>query len=195
MTYNHLLSLIGSKRWQDLDDNGKRKASKKEIGKAREAARAVLGSPDYQLPERGAPPDNNDEWGDFADAADDAGSGDEWAEFEDVGQRDVVSAIKQKIPGVGITSGFRTPEYQEDMRRRGYKPARNSAHLEGSALDLTPPAGMSVDELMQKVKAIEPDAYMLWHDGHLHVEFPDWNGAPAMGNARSAGVRNPVVAR
>lgn len=35
-----------------------------------------------------------------------------------------------------ITSGFRTPEYQKDLTRRGYKTARNSAHLKGLAADI-----------------------------------------------------------
>jgi zinc D-Ala-D-Ala carboxypeptidase len=35
-----------------------------------------------------------------------------------------------------ITSGFRTPEYHKDLTRRGYKTARNSAHLKGLAADI-----------------------------------------------------------
>ena len=45
----------------------------------------------------------------------------------------VYDDLKRTIPGVRFTSGFRTPEYQADMRRRGYNPASNSGHLDGSA--------------------------------------------------------------
>jgi hypothetical protein len=33
---------------------------------------------------------------------------------------------------------------------------------------------------------------MLTEGDHLHVSFPDWQGAPAIGGAAAAGVRNPV---
>ena len=35
-----------------------------------------------------------------------------------------------------ITSGYRTKEYQADLRKRGYPTARNSAHLSGFAADI-----------------------------------------------------------
>tara|TARA_R110000787_G_scaffold229849_1_gene337412 strand:- start:54 stop:425 length:372 start_codon:yes stop_codon:yes gene_type:complete len=35
-----------------------------------------------------------------------------------------------------ITSGFRTPEYNIDLKKRGYAVARNSSHLKGLAADI-----------------------------------------------------------
>jgi hypothetical protein len=81
------------------------------------------------------------------------------------------------------------------MRRRGYKPARNSAHLDGSALDMLPPPGKSLGWLRGAVAKAEPDARLLVHDGHLHAMFPGWFGAPVLGGARSAGLSNPVAGK
>jgi hypothetical protein len=114
---------------------------------------------------------------------------------EAIPQRDVIGNLQSAIPGVRLTSGFRTPEYQADMRRRGYKPASNSAHLDGSALDLLPPPGKSLGWLRREVARLEPDARLLVHDGHLHATIPGWYGAPAIGGARSAGLSNPVAGR
>jgi len=36
-----------------------------------------------------------------------------------------------------ITSGFRTPSYQEELKRRGYKVSETSAHLDGWAADIS----------------------------------------------------------
>jgi len=35
-----------------------------------------------------------------------------------------------------ITSGFRTPEYNLDLKRRGYSVAKYSAHMQGLAADI-----------------------------------------------------------
>jgi uncharacterized protein YcbK (DUF882 family) len=35
-----------------------------------------------------------------------------------------------------ITSGFRTKSHHEDLTKRGYKTIKNSAHLEGKAVDV-----------------------------------------------------------
>jgi hypothetical protein len=39
------------------------------------------------------------------------------------------------IPFV-ITSGYRTQDYHDELTRRGYKTAQNSAHLKGCAADI-----------------------------------------------------------
>ena len=36
-----------------------------------------------------------------------------------------------------ITSGFRTPSYQQDLKKRGYKVSETSAHLDGWAADIS----------------------------------------------------------
>lgn len=213
LTYNNLLSLIGSESYSGLDDAGKRRAAGRAIREARETARSVLDDPDYPLPAKGAgatdafqeylandpfsdfPREGGEaagEWDAFPQEQAEQAPEDEWGDFPEAGQRDVMGAIQQAIPGVRVTSGFRTREYQEDMRRRGYSPAQNSAHLDGSALDLVPPSGMSMQELARRVQQVEPEAYVLNEGDHLHVEFPDYFAAPALGGARAAGVRNPA---
>jgi hypothetical protein len=109
------------------------------------------------------------------------------------GGRNVYGDLQSAIPGVRYTSGYRTPEYQEQMRRRGYKPAWNSAHLDGSALDMLPPPGKSMNWLKGQVRKYDPEAKLLIHDGHLHATFPGYFGAPVLGGARSTGMRNPLA--
>lgn len=201
LTYNRLLGLIGSEDYTNMDDAAKRKAAAKAIASARKSARELLKVQDFKLPARGEVADGNDPWGAFPDAGrassarSGGAAGDAWGNFPDAEQRDVLGTLQRAVPGVSITSGFRTPEYQNDMRRRGYTPAKDSAHLDGSALDLVPPAGMSMRQLMERVQAVEPGARMLPEGDHLHVTFPDWQGAPALGGAATAGVRNPVGSR
>lgn len=202
LTYNRLFGLIGSEDYRGMSDDARRKAAKKAIRDARKTARGLINDPDYPLPAKGAQEafsafpaaqSSADPFADFPDAGE--GGSDAFADFPDAPQRDVVGNLQRAIPGVGITSGFRTREYQADMRRRGYKPAENSAHLDGSALDLVPPPGKSMGWLMDRVEGAEPGAYMLPEGDHLHVIFPDWQGAPVLGNARSAGLSNPAGAR
>jgi len=218
LVYNGLFDLIASPSYGKMSDTARRKAAKKVIRDARTTARGVLDDPAYRLPaKRGAPPSarpsrgvqggidydaidvrdggvssSPDDWSEFEEAP--AGGADEWGEFKEVPQRDVVGSLERSIPGVRITSGYRTPEYQADMRRRGYSPAANSTHLDGSALDLAPPPGKSMGWLAKRVLQLEPKARVLNEGDHLHVTFPDWYGAPAIGGAAAAGLRNPVAA-
>ncbi len=172
-----------------MDDAGRRRAAKKAIRDARETARGHLDDTGYELPAKGTgaetmwpgegrgTPANGESWPGqpVAPAAQEPWPG------QPVAQRDVMGSLEQAIPGVGITSGFRSAEYQADMRRRGYKPAANSRHLDGSALDLTPPAGKSMGWLAAQVRRVEPEASVLDEGDHLHVVFPEWNGAPMLG--------------
>lgn len=104
---------------------------------------------------------------------------------------DVYNRLRESIEGVTITSGFRDEAYQADMRRRGYSPASNSGHLDGSSLDLLPPPGKSMDWLKQRVRSLYPNAKLLNEGDHLHSTFPGWYGAPTLGNAKASGLRNP----
>lgn len=198
LSYNALSELIDSSGWQQMTDTQRRKAATKAVAAARKVARGQIGNPDYRLPEkRGGQSVQtalSNEWDAFDDAPP-AAERDPWAAFNDAPQQDIVGTLQTAIPGVRFTSGYRTPEYQEDMRRRGYKPAYNSGHLDGSALDMLPPPGKSFDWLTKKVRQQYPDARLLVHDGHLHATFPDWNGAPVFGGARDAGVINPARGR
>jgi len=111
----------------------------------------------------------------------------------EAGGRNVYADLLTFLPAENITSGFRTPEYQAEMKRRGYHPADNSRHLDGSAFDLVPPAGKSMGWLQARLKAYDPQARFYPEGDHLHVSFPGYYGAPAIGGARKAGLRNPLM--
>lgn len=203
LSYNGLSSLFASPEYEAMADSGKRKAAGDVVRRARMAARGLLDDDSYQIPAKGAPVAFDEGKPRF-----DSGKGPSWPGKAEGGakpaqqwpgqrakSRDVIGKLKGAIPGVGIQSGYRTPEYQADMRSRGYTPAQNSRHLDGSALDLTPPPGKSMAWLMAQVRRLEPDAYLLNEGDHLHVEFSDWFGAPAFGGAKTAGLQNPMEAQ
>ena len=77
------------------------------------------------------------------------------------------------------------------MKKTPNKPASNSGHLDGSALDMLPPPGKSLDWLKSAVRKAQPEARLLVHDGHLHATFPGYWGAPVLGGAKGAGLKNP----
>lgn len=177
--YSGISQLVRSERWRSLDDEGKQKAVGKIVDAARKSARAEMVRDGSNAPQ----------WP--GEAAGGAKPAEQWP-GQEMPQPDVVGDLEARIPGVGITSGFRSKAYQEDMRRRGYRPAQNSAHLTGSALDLVPPAGKSMNWLKGQIKRYRRDAVLLDEGDHLHVTFPDWYGAPAIGGAKAAGLNNPV---
>ncbi|KZY55407.1 hypothetical protein A3736_01910 [Erythrobacter sp. HI0063] len=197
LTYNSLLGLIASDQYQRLDDGGKSKAAKKAITAARKAARGVLDDMTYALPARGASgslpsfnqPSPSRSGPSISDDIPPPPPG-FTVEGESAGVN-VFRDLQQAIPGVRITSGYRSPEYQADMRRRGYRPAANSRHLDGGALDLAPPPGKSMSWLGARVREAYPDAKVLNEGDHIHAEFPGYYGAPVLGGARSAGLTNP----
>lgn len=196
-TYNSLLGLIGSERYAGMSDDGKRKAAQKAIAGARKVARRLLDDPDYPLPERGGGVPTVPSGPTVPASGSSSRSGDVPPPppgFSEVGASagvNIYRDVQEAIPGVRITSGYRSEEYQADMRRRGYNPARNSAHLDGSALDLTPPPGRSMAWLEREVSSRFPRARVLNERDHVHVTFPGYYGAPPLGGARSAGLRNP----
>ena len=75
---------------------------------------------------------------------------------------------------ITISSGYRTKEYNEDLKKRGYKPAENSVHLTGRAADIKiKGTGLTHDEVVKvaqdlglAVEDIEQTPY------HVHVELP-----------------------
>lgn len=112
-----------------------------------------------------------------------------WNDITDV---DFYTDLQSKIPGVRFTSGYRTKAYQADMRRRGYRPAENSGHLNGSKMDLLPPEGKTMDWLKAEVARHYPYARINPNEGdHADVFFPGYTKAPALGGAVAAGVVNP----
>jgi hypothetical protein len=62
---------------------------------------------------------------------------------------EIFEAIRAGMGGFPITprSAYRTHAYNNELRRRGYKAARRSQHLEGRALDLPAPVQVSTDAL------------------------------------------------
>lgn len=178
MGYESVSQLVRSERWKSLDDEAKQDAVTKIMKTARASAAAEVmgkGSASTEWPGQAVRGKPAEQWPGQA-----------------LAQPDVMGDLERIIPGVGITSGFRSQAYQDDMRRRGYKPADNSAHLDGSALDLVPPPGKSMGWLKAQVKRYRRDAVLLDEGDHLHTIFPDWYGAPAIGGAKAAGLVNPV---
>ncbi|MCK9541580.1 MAG: hypothetical protein M0R03_06060 [Novosphingobium sp.] len=187
--YKALQALTGRPGWQSLTPEAREDAATKAIRQARAEARELL----FGKGAVGAT-DGNDPWAAFKPVGKHPGpkpQADPWADFKQVQQPDLVGELQTAIPGVRFTSGYRTPEYQADMRRRGYNPSTNSSHLDGSALDMLPPPGKSMEWLKGQVRKLRPDARLLIHDGHLHATFPGYYGAPVLGGANSAGIRNP----
>jgi endonuclease YncB( thermonuclease family) len=188
--YAGVTGLISDPAWPAMAADKKRMAVDKVFREATEAAKGAVLFGDV-APQSVTSPAG--EWP-GEPVQDDASSAEQWP-GQAVPQADVVGRLQSSIPGVRFTSGFRTSEYQADMRRRGYKPASNSAHLDGSAIDMLPPPGKSLGWLRSQVARLEPDARLLVHDGHLHATFPGWFGAPVLGGARSAGLSNPVAGK
>lgn len=82
---------------------------------------------------------------------------------------DARSAVQQLVPGVRVTSADRTQADQARLRRQGYRPSDTSFHLQGRALDLTPPAGMSMGELAAKMRRA---GFRVLDEGHhVHVSW------------------------
>lgn len=182
-----LTDLVTSPEWRAMDDEAKEKAAGDVVKNARKVARAQL----FGGAESTTRDTASDAWGDFQEVGKPP-KDDPWSSFKMAPQRDVIGTLTRAIPGIDFTSGFRTRDYQADMRRRGYHPADNSGHLEGASLDLVPPPGKSIGWLAREVRKVEPDARLLPEGDHLHATFPDWFGAPAIGGARSAGLVNPM---
>ena len=171
-----LQELVGSPQWRGLDSEGRQDAAAKVIRDARAAVRAGMFGGTKGAPRKtsAAPPPPPG-----------------FALDGEAGGVNVFADLQRAIPGVRFTSGFRTPEYQEDMRRRGYKPAANSGHLSGSDFDMLPPPGKSLAWLKAAVAKAQPGARLSIHDGHLHGSFPGYYGAPVLGGAKAKGIRNP----
>lgn len=179
-------ALMASPDWAAMPDDAKAKFALKAATAAKAEARGQLS---------GAPPIKSaDPWAAFPSAEKKAAP-DKWSRFGKPENPDIAGDLQRAIPGIGLSSGYRTKEYQADMRRRGYKPADDSAHLDGSSLDLTPPPGKSMDWLRGQVRKLYPQARFLNEGDHLHTTFPGWFGAPVLGGAKAWGIVNPNSGR
>lgn len=70
---------------------------------------------------------------------------------------------------IRVTSGDRTPEYQEQLRRQGHHPAKNSMHLYGKAADIVV-EGMTPKEVAPIAREVGFKGIGIYEDGHLHVD-------------------------
>jgi hypothetical protein len=82
--------------------------------------------------------------------------------------------------GFEANNGYRAPGDIERIRAQGYRPATNSHHNRGDAVDLRHPTLRPAD---QERRARElfgdwPGAEIMFHDGHLHLGLPGWGAAP-----------------
>jgi hypothetical protein len=83
--------------------------------------------------------------------------------------------------GFTLNNGFRTQGDQERIRRQGYSPAPNSAHLRGDAVDLGHPSLSPRAQELRARQLLEAEGWRprtLYHDGHLHVGIDGWGAAP-----------------
>ena len=107
--------------WSDMPDDDKGKAIKKTVTGVRRSVRDSLFS-DLGAPAVPPPPGFNMDQGKDSRPAAALPAG--FKVDGESGGVNVYGDLQRQIPGLQITSGFRTPEYQADMRRRGYHPAR-----------------------------------------------------------------------
>ncbi|MCT2559230.1 thermonuclease family protein [Tsuneonella sp. YG55] len=176
LSHERLTYLVTGPGWSAPDREERTKLAKKTVDVARREVRESLfgGGPDK--PDGGAPPPPQG--------------------FKVVGESagvNVYRDLQEKIPGVQFTSGFRDYEYNQSLKRRGYNAADDSTHMNGDTFDALPPEGKSMGWLRAQVKRNYPEAETLIHDGHLHFRIPGYYGAPPIGGAASAGVRNPLA--
>jgi len=85
-------------------------------------------------------------YGEF-DSPDDIGSGQKYM------NRDFLMLLDRARESAGIpfkiNSGFRTKAYNIDLEKRGYKVAKNSAHLKGLAVDIATPNSSTRFKVLQ----------------------------------------------
>lgn len=78
-------------------------------------------------------------------------------------------AVSQIVPGIRVTNADRTPADTARIRRQGYNPSDTSFHLQGQALDLTPPPGMSMGQLEAKMRQA---GFRVLNEGHhIHISW------------------------
>lgn len=92
--------------------------------------------------------------------------------------------------GFKWTNGFRTPADTQRIRDQGYKPARNSLHLDGDAVDLTHPT-LSPAQQAAKLNEMFADweGYRVLDEGHhRHLQLPKWGAAPGTPGTPNSGL-------
>lgn len=77
---------------------------------------------------------------------------------------------------IKISSGFRTPEYNKELKARGYNVAENSLHLSGRAADIPVTKDLTHDEIVNAAHKVGLDVEDLkLTPKHVHVELPTEN--------------------
>ncbi len=73
-----------------------------------------------------------------------------------------------------ISSGYRTPEYNEELKRRGYSPDERSLHLQGRAFDVNlKKTGVTHEEVIEAAKKAGLDVEdITLTKYHAHLELP-----------------------
>lgn len=85
----------------------------------------------------------------------------------------VLTPVRKKFGKTLITSGYRSPEYNESLRDRGYNPAKNSQHIFGQAADFLCPEASSMREVFEWLKTWYPGVIIYYSKrGHIHVGLP-----------------------
>jgi endonuclease YncB( thermonuclease family) len=85
-----------------------------------------------------------------------------------------------KREGFEWTNGYRTKDDIIRLRRQGYKPANDSRHLDGDAVDLTHPT-LSPTQQEARLKQLFGDwrgAQIRNEGDHRHLFLPGWGQAP-----------------
>ena len=77
---------------------------------------------------------------------------------------------------LAISSGIRTDAYTQYLRNRGIPAATRSAHNEGKAVDLKPPAGMTTAQLWDYCAKRWPGRMENLHatPGWVHLDTREW---------------------
>ena len=94
--------------------------------------------------------------------------------------------------GVTPTNGYRTPMDIQRLKAAGYKPASNSLHLDGDAVDLTPgKSGLGMTDLQARAQAVAKGwkgGRALTEGDHVHLQLPGWGMAPGTPGTPNSGL-------
>ena len=106
------------------------------------------------------------------------------------GGADPIEVIQSILPNARFTSGLRTSE-----QNRAAGGANNSFHLRGQAVDIAPPAGVSIADFRRQLESSGVQVKELLNEGdHWHVAWEGGSRAPNIGRGEpvrtsSGGVR------
>lgn len=94
---------------------------------------------------------------------------------------DPLSVIQSVLPDVRFTSGLRTPNQNRDAGG-----AANSFHLRGQAVDIAPPAGVSIQDFRRQLELQGVNVRELINEGdHWHVAWEGGARAPNIGRGEA----------